>query len=35
MVDIKGKMAAGNRCLCALDNVLKARYIAKKINTRI
>jgi hypothetical protein len=30
MVDIKEKIAVGNRCLRALDNVLKARYIAKK-----
>ena len=31
MVDMKEKIVAGNRCLRALDNVLKARYIAKKI----
>jgi hypothetical protein len=30
MVDIKEKIAAGNRCLRVLDNVLKVRYIAKK-----
>jgi hypothetical protein len=35
MVDIKEKIAAGNRCLCALDNVLKARYIGKKIKIRV
>jgi hypothetical protein len=30
MFDIKEKLAAGNRCLRALNNVLKTRYIAKK-----
>jgi hypothetical protein len=35
MVDIKEKIAAGNRCLCALDNVLKARPTAKEIKIRI
>jgi hypothetical protein len=30
MVDKKEKIAAGNCCLRALDNVLKARYVAKK-----
>jgi hypothetical protein len=35
MVDIKEKIAAGNRCLHALDNILKAKYVAKKIKIRI
>jgi hypothetical protein len=35
MVDIKETIAAGNRCLCALDNVLKARYIATEMKIRI
>jgi hypothetical protein len=35
MVYIKEKIAAGNRCLRALDNVLKAKYITKKIKIRI
>jgi hypothetical protein len=35
MVVIKEKIAAGIRCLRALDKVLKARNVAKKIKIRI
>jgi hypothetical protein len=35
MVEIKEKITAGNHCLRALDNVLKARYIVRKIKIRV
>ena len=35
IVEIKEKIAAGNRCLRSLDRIMKARYISKRVKIRI
>ena len=35
LAEIKGKITAGNRCLRALDRLMKARYISRKVKIRI
>jgi hypothetical protein len=34
MVEIKERTASGNRCLKALNSIMKARYISKKVKIR-
>jgi hypothetical protein len=35
MVEIKDRIASSNRCLPVLENLMKARYISKKVKIRI
>ena len=35
LAEIKGKITAGNRCLRALDRLMRARYISRKVKIRI
>ena len=35
MVEMQGRTSSGNRCLWALDNIMKARYISKKVKIKI
>jgi hypothetical protein len=34
-VDVKEKIAVGKRCFYALESILRARYISRKIKTNI